>query len=179
MTRVRQLLCLAPLATLLCAQQFQFHLESLAAKATNNVDLSLSAPTLRFAARFLDTSDPDEAKVKKLVEGLDGIYLKTFDFKGATTWSEADLDGIRAQLRGPEWERIVGYKSGEEGETDEVYLRTANKKVSGVAILVCGRKNLTVINIAGPVDLEALADLGGHFGVPKLEKDKTPARKGK
>jgi hypothetical protein len=175
MTRLRQLLCLAPLAALLCAQQFKFDLDRLAAKASNAVDLSVSGPTLKFAARFLDNSDPDEAKVKKMINGLDGIYIKTFEFKTPGAWSEADLEGIRTQLRAPEWERILGYKSAEDGETDEIYVRTENKKVSGVAIIACEPKSLTVVNIAGAVDLDSLSELGGHFGVPKLEK--APARK--
>ncbi len=70
---------------------------------------------------------------------------------------------------------MLGYKSAEDGETDEIYIRTENKKISGVAILACKPKSLTVVNIAGAVDLDALAELGGHFGVPKLEK--TPNKK--
>ena len=170
MTRWRKVLCMAPLATLLYGQQFKFQLEQLAAKASNTVDVSLGGATLKFAARFLDSSDPDEAAVKKMISGLDGIYIKTFEFKREGMWGEADLDGIRAQLRGSEWERIIGYKSAEDGENDEIYVRTENKKISGVAIIASEPKSLTVVNIAGSVDLEALADLGGHFGVPKLEK---------
>jgi hypothetical protein len=175
MTRLHKLMCLAPLATLLCAQQFKFHLEHLAAKASNSVDLNVSGATLKFAARFLDSNDPDEAQVKKLINGLEGIYIKTFEFKREGMWSESDLDEIRAQLHNPEWERMLGYKSAEDGETDEIYVRTENKKISGVAILACEPKSLTVVNIAGAVDLDALAELGGHFGVPKLEK--TPNKK--
>jgi hypothetical protein len=170
MTHFRKLACLAPLATLLCAQQFHFHLEQLAAKASNSVDLNVSGSTLKFAARFLDGSDPDEAKVKKLINGLDGIYIKSFEFKTPGAWSEADLEGIRTQLHTPEWERVVGYKSTEDGENDEIYMRTENKKISGVAIIACKPKSLTVVNIAGPVDLDSLAELGGHFDIPKLEK---------
>jgi len=170
MTRLQRVLCIAPLAALLYGQQFKFHLEGLAAKASNAVDVSLGSGTLKFAARFLDSSDPDEAAVKKMINGLDGIYIKTFEFKRDGMWSESDLEDIRAQLRTPEWERIVGYKSTEEGENDEIWMRTENKKVSGVAIICSAPKRLTVVNIAGAVDLDALAELGGHFGVPALEK---------
>ncbi len=175
MTRLYQVACLAPLAALLWAQQFKFNLDRLAAKASNNVDVSVSGSTLKFAARFLDNSDPDEAKVKKLINGLDGIYVKSFEFKTEHAWSEADLESIRTQLHAPEWERMLGYKSSEDGETDEIYVRTENKKISGVAIIACEAKSVTVVNIAGAIDLDSLAELGGHFGVPKLEK--APARK--
>lgn len=175
MTRLCKVACLAPLAAILWAQQFKFNLDRLAAKASNNVDVSVSGSTLKFAARFLDNSDPDEAKVKKLIGGLDGIYVKSFEFKTEHAWSEADLESIRTQLHTPEWERMLGYKSSEDGETDEIYVRTENKKISGVAIIACEAKSVTVVNITGVIDLDSLAELGGHFGVPKLEK--TPGHK--
>lgn len=170
MIRLHRLIAIVPLAAVLCAQQFKLNLDAVAAKASNTVDLSVSGSTLKFAAKFLDSSDPDEAKVKKMIDGLEGIYIKSFEFKREGMWSESDLEGIRTQLRTPEWERIVGYKSAEDGENDEIYVRTENKKITGVAIIASEPKTLTVINIAGPIDLDSLAELGGHFGVPKLEK---------
>src|SRR5579872_2059024 len=170
MKRTGILLCCTALAAALCAQQFKFHLEHLVAKASNSVDLSVGGATLKFAAKFLDASDPDEAKVKKMINGLEGIYIKNFEFKRDGMWSEADLQEIRQQLRAPEWERILGYKSAEDGENDEIVVRTENGKISGVAIIASEPRSLTVVNIAGTVDLDSLAELGGHFGVPKLEK---------
>jgi hypothetical protein len=166
---LRALALAGGLAALLGAQQFQFNLDRLAAKASDTVDLALNGATLQFAAKFLDTKNPDEAKVKKLIAGLEGIYIKTFEFKRAGEWSEADLEGIRKQLHAPEWSRIVGVKSTEDGETAEIYLRNENGKVTGLAILASEPKELTVVNIAGAVDLDSLADLGGHFGIPKVE----------
>ena len=157
------------LAAALPAQQFKFNLEHLESKAADMVDISLNASTLQFAAKFLDAKDPEEAHVKKLIAGLEGIYVKTFSFKSEGSWSPADLERVRAQLRAPEWSRIVGVKSAEDGESAEVYVRNVDKKVNGVAILASGPKELTVVNIAGPVDLDSLAGMSGHFGLPKLE----------
>jgi hypothetical protein len=160
------------MAAALSAQQFKFDLDAVAAKASDTVDLALNGATLQFAAKFLDSKDPDEAKVKKLIAGLDGIYLKTFEFKKAGEYSQADLEAIRKQLHAPEWSKIVGVKSAEDGETDEIYLRGDNKKITGVAILAASPKELTIVNIAGPIDLDSLAELGGHFGIPKLDAGK-------
>jgi hypothetical protein len=41
--------------------------------------------------------------------------------------------------------------------------------VTGVAIIATEPRQFTVVNIAGPVDLDSLADLSGHFNLPKLE----------
>jgi hypothetical protein len=160
----------------LAAQQFQFHLEHLAAKASDTVDLSLNGSTLQFAAKFLDSDDPDEAKVKKLIASIDGIYIQSFEFKHEGAYLPADVDSVRNQLKAPEWSRIVGVTSAEEGENAEVYLRTENKKITGVALIFSGPKELTVVNIVGPVDLDSLAELSGHFGLPRLKETK-PAKR--
>jgi hypothetical protein len=168
MKRTRRLALLGSLCSLLWAQQFKFNLDHLAGKASNVVDISLSGPMLQFAAKFLDGKNADEAAVKKLIAGLDGVYVKSFEFKNAGAWSPADLDAVRAQLKSPEWMKMVGYTSTEDGETADVYLRTEDKKINGVAILVSSAREVTVVNIAGAVDLESLSTLGGSFGVPKL-----------
>ena len=154
---------------LLAAQQFKFNLEHLESKSSNIVDVSLDSSMLQFASRFLSGKNPDEAKAKKLVSGLEGIYVKSLEFKQDGAWSQADLENVRKQLKAPEWSRIVGVKSAEDGESAEVYIRNVNSKVTGLAVLVTSPREFTVVNIAGPVDLDSLGDLGGQFGLPKLK----------
>jgi hypothetical protein len=161
--------CVAALAN---AQQFQFNLDHLAAKASETVDISLNGSMLQLGAKFLDPKDPDQDKVKKLIGGLEGVYVKSFEFQKAGEWTPADLEAIRKQLKAPEWSKIVGVKSTAEGETDEIYLRSQNGKITGVAILAAEPKELTVVNIAGPVDLDSLAELGGHYHIPKVDVGK-------
>jgi len=161
------------IAALLGAQQLQFNLDHLAPKASNVVDVQLGKDLLQFAARFLDgKDDPEEAQVKKLLAGITGIYVKSFQFKTEGVWSKADLEGLRNQLRGPQWARIVGVTSTEDGENAEVFVRSENQKMTGLAILASQPKELTVVNIVGSVDLNSLADLGGHFGIPKVDSPK-------
>lgn len=168
----RALAIAACLAGFAYAQQFKLNLDQLAAKASDSVDIALNGATLQFAAKFLDSKDPDEAKVKKLISSLEGIYIKTFEFKKAGEWKEEDLEAIRKQLKTPEWSKIVGVKSSQDGETAEIYVRNEDKKITGVAILAAEPKELTVVNIVGPVDLDSLADIGGHFGIPKVNVGK-------
>ncbi len=168
MRRACRLALLGSLCSGLWAQQFKLNLDHLAGKAANVVDISLNGPMLQFAAKFLDNKDPDQATVKKLINGLEGIYVKSYEFKNTGAWSPADLDAVRNQLKGPDWMKMLGYTSSEDGETADIYIRTEDKKINGIAVLVSAPKELTVVNIAGSVDLESLSTLGGHFGVPKL-----------
>jgi len=117
--------------------------------------------------RALSSKDADEAKVKDLVNGLKGIYVKSFEFETEGQYSQADLESIRSQLRGSAWNRIVNVTSKKEGSV-EVYLMKNGAEISGLAVLAADPKEITVVNIVGPVDLEKLTELEGNFGVPEL-----------
>jgi len=160
------------LAAVLFAQQFKFNLDHLAKKSSDTVDLSLDANLIQLGAAFLNTKDPDQAKAKKLVAGLQGLYIKSFEFKRDGEYSPADLDQIRAQLKAPEWARMVNVSNSEDRESVEVWVRTENGKMSGVAILAAEPRNLTVVNLVGSIELSSLSDLGGNFGIPKIPKKK-------
>ncbi len=151
------------------------NLEKLADKAAETVDVTLDGPMLALASKFLSKErSPDEAKVKDLIKNLKGIYVKSFEFDKEGEYSEADVDAIRAQLRAPAWSRIVGVRSKRDGETAEVYLRTeGDSKILGMAVIAAEPKELTVVNIVGPIDLDKLSELEGHLGVPDLELERS------
>jgi hypothetical protein len=160
------------LAGLAGAQPVKWNYDKLAARAVDSVDVTLEGATLRLASKFLSNDDEDEAQVKKLIAGLKGIYVKTFEFKNEGEYSPADVEAFRAQLRSPDWQRIVGVHSKEDGEDVEVYLKTDAKGIGGLAIIATEPKELTLVNIVGPIDLDNLSDLGGHFGIPEVDVEK-------
>lgn len=152
-------------------------LDALAAKAAQTVDVNIDERLMQFAAKFLSNKDPDEASVKELVNGLKGIYVKSFEFENEGQYTDADLEGIRSQLRNSAWNKIVNVRSKKEGSV-EVYLMQVGNQVSGLAVLASDPKEVTVVNIIGPVDLDKLTQLEGHFGVPDLGIERTkPKRK--
>lgn len=143
-------------------------LDHLAAKASTSVDVNVDERLMRMAAKVFSDQDADERKVKKLVEGLKGIYVRRFEFDTSGQYTAADLESIRTQLRGPGWTRMVNVTSKKDGDL-EVYLLFHGEQVNGLAVLHSDEKELTVVNIVGPVDLDKLAQLEGQFGVPELE----------
>ena len=153
-------------------------LDWLAASATNTVDVTLEGPLLQLAAKFLSSNDPDEAKIKRLVGGLKGIYVRSFEFDKEGAYSESDVATLRNQLRAPDWSRLLDVHSKRDGEKIELFLRT-NHESGGLAIIVANPKQLTVVQILGKVDLDQLSELGGSLGIPKLDVEKTskPAEK--
>ena len=153
------------------------NLDKLASKAAEVVDVTLDEPMLKLASKFMAADEGGEdAEALELVKGLKGIYVKSFEFDKEGEYSQADLDAIRSQLTASSWSRMVGVISKREGEISEIYVMTESggKRILGLAILAAEPKELTVVNIVGPIDIEKLSSLEGKMGIPKmgLEKDK-------
>ena len=142
-------------------------LDHLAAKASQSVDVNVDERLMKSAAKVFSDQDADERKIKKLVEGLKGIYVRSFEFDKSGQYTAADLEPIRTQLSGPGWTRMVNVTSKKDGNL-EVYLLFHGEQVNGLAVLHSDEKELTVVNIVGPVDLDKLAQLEGQFGVTEL-----------
>jgi hypothetical protein len=147
-------------------------LDHLAGKANQTVDVNIDERLMKLASKLFNAKEADEQQIKKLIEGLKGIYVKSFEFDNAGEYSPADLETVRTQLRGPGWTRMVNVISKKEGNV-EVYLLFNGDQVGGLAVLAYEEKELTVVNIVGPVDLDKLAELEGQFGVPELGIEKT------
>ena len=159
-------------------------LDKLAEKASDSVTVSLDGNLLRLASRFLSSDDPDQAQVKKLVASLKGVYVRNFEFDKAGEYQASDLEPIRSQLRDPKWKKIVEVRGRDNAE---VLLRQENENViSGLAVIVAEAKELCVVYIDGPIDMDGLSTLSGNFGIPEdigtkveKEKDKDKEKKAK
>jgi len=151
-------------------------LDHLAAKASQTVDVNVDERLMKLAARMFSDKDEDERVVKKLIEGLKGIYVKSYEFENDGQYAAADLEPIRAQLRGAGWTRMVNVVSKKEGNV-EVYLQFAGEMINGLAVLHTDDKEVTVVNIVGPVDLDKLAQLEGQMGIPDLGIESPKSKK--
>ena len=142
-------------------------LDHLTAKASQTLDVNLDERLMRMASKLLSDKDADEKEVKQLVAGIKGIYVRSFEFETAGQYTPADVESIRTQLRGPSWTKLVNFTSKKDGSL-EVYLLMNGEQIGGLAVLSSDDRELTLVNIVGPVDLEKLSKLEGQFGVPEL-----------
>jgi hypothetical protein len=164
-------IALAGSAAMAAAQDIKLpaNLDQLAAKAKNVVDVTMDGPLLQLAGRFLSNKEPDEARAKRIVAGLKGVYVRSFEFDGPGEYDDKDVEQIRAQLKSPGWTRVVGVRSRRDGENAEVFLRTDGSSIGGLVVLVADPRELTIVNIVGQINPEDLRDLGGLPGMPKLD----------
>ncbi len=139
--------------------------EKLAAKADEVVNVKMDRKMLRFASKFMD--DDNDAEGKQLISKLNGIYVRSFEFKNPGEFTQADVDPIRAQLEGPEWSRIVDVDSKTDKEKVTIYVKTTGDQTVGMVILAEEPNELTFVDLDGPINPDDLEGLSGNFGIPK------------
>ena len=154
-------------------------LDRLAPKASETVNIDIDGLLMKFAGSMLSKEDADERAVKELIEGLRGVYVRSYEFSSEGEFAEADIAAVREQLRAPGWSRVLDVKSkGLDFGDAEVYLATAGGRVEGFALLVVEPKEVTVVNIVGALDLDKLRRLGDDLDLPHIRvKRKRPATK--
>ena len=57
------------------------HLDKFADRADKVINVTVDEQLLRLAASFLSEKKPDEAKIKELILGLKGVFVKRFEFE--------------------------------------------------------------------------------------------------
>jgi hypothetical protein len=167
---MRKLLLVATLLLLaapLSAQRLVIDFPGLEDAADEVVDVTLDAQMLRVAAKFFASGDPDHRAIGDMVRKLDGIYVRSYSFRQDAAYDRSIVAKVRGQL-GPNWKRIVNVRS-KDRENVEVYTDMRGENIAGLVVISAEPRELTFVNIVGPIDLERLTDLGGQFGIPRVE----------
>jgi hypothetical protein len=149
------------------------HLDRLASHAEESVNVAIDAAMLKMASGFLKAGGNDAA-LKELVAGLEGVYVRSLQFERDGAYTPDDVRAIRQQLTAPGWSRLVTVDSKREGELVEVYSWRVGEAPLGLAVLVAEPRELTVVNIVGPIDLSKLGALQGSLGIPALPIEPPP-----
>jgi len=152
--------------------------DKLTPKAVQSVNVNLDGSLLGLAGGFLSGDKPDEARVKKLIGDIKGIYVRSLKFEKEGEYSLEDVEKARNQLRAPEWSPIAEVRSLKGGgDNAGVFVKTDGKQIQGIVVLAAEPRELTVVFIDGSLDPALLRDLGGHLGIPKIDLGKKPAQK--
>ncbi len=133
------------------------------AKEVNRV--SLNQEQLKAA---LQMAGPVGDGMKPMLQGLEGVEVRNYEFENSGEYSDADLDGIRSQLSKMKGcSKIVDSK--EKNERSEIYMCSENGKQSGIAVIDAEQKELSVVFVKGPVNMKDLSKLHGAMGLPNLQ----------
>ena len=142
--------------------------KELAARASDVTEVTLGKNMLDFAAKFMNGKDGDEAQVRKLIQGLKGIYVREYEFDKDGQYSMEQLQQLRAYFETSEWSPIVRERERKSGETTDVLMKVVNGETQGMFILSAEPKELTIVLILGPIRVEDLSELSGLGGLHVL-----------
>jgi hypothetical protein len=139
--------------------------------ATESVDLTLGWMPLHLMGWLMSDGDPDSAQVKETLRGLKSVQIRSYQFDADYAYPQADIDRLRAQLSAPQWSPLVqvrkrGERDGADKENVDIYVALEDKKVKGLVIIACEPRELTIVSIAGTIDLEQIAGLRRTFVPP-------------
>jgi len=154
-------------------------LDGLKDKASEVVDVTLNKDMLKSGASFLGSGkDQDQEKIKKLVEGLESIVVKSFEFEKNGAYTQIQLDDIARQMSQPGWNLIVTSTEKNSGETTRVWVRVGTPQTpGGVRVLSAEPRELTIVEYIGSVNLSDLQGLAGLAGIRDVMIDHSGKKK--
>jgi len=142
--------------------------KELAARAANVTEVTLGKNMLGFAAKFMNGKDQDEAATRRLIEGLEGIYVRSYEFDKEGEYSMEEIAKLRQYFETSEWSPIVREREKSTGETTDVMVKLVNGESHGLFVLTVEPKELTIVLILGPIRMEDLGKLKGIGGLSAL-----------
>lgn len=140
--------------------------KELAARASDVSEVTLDKNMLGFAAKVM--KDKSDASTRQLIEGLDGIYVRDYEFDKEGQYSMAIVDQLRQAFETPEWSPLVHEHDKKSGEVTYVMMKLVNGQPQGMFILSAEPKELSVVLILGPIRMDQLGALKGLGGLGAL-----------
>jgi len=129
-----------------------FNLDAVAAKAKQKAEVTLEGPLLDQALQHA----PD--KLKDKVSDIKRLVVRHYEFDKPGQFTDSDLDGVRKIVSsGLDWARIINVK--EEKESVEIYMQTQGGKTTGFLLIAAEQKELTIVHVAGSIDLASLQEV--------------------
>jgi len=142
--------------------------KTLAERAEHVTEVTLDKNMLAFAAKFMNKDkDDDDKEVREMIQGLRGVYVRDYEFTKDNEYSNDELEGLRKFIQGSDWSPMVHERTKGAKEGTDVYLKMVNNQVQGLFVLDAEPRELSLVLILGPIDMDKIGALGGNFGIPR------------
>ena len=144
--------------------------KTLAERATHVTEVTLDKNMLAFASKFMDDDkddDKDDKAVKEMIRNLKGVYVREYEFDKDHSYTGAELEGLRKYFESSEWSPMVHERTKGAAEGTDVFVKLVNGQMQGLFVLDAEAKELSLVLILGPIDVDKISKLGGTFGIPK------------
>ena len=144
--------------------------KAIAERSSNVTEVTLGKNMLAFAAKIMNGKNDNDAEVRHLIENLDGIYVREYEFDKEGQYSKDEVDQLRKYFETSDWSPVVRERERKSGESTDVMVKLVNGESHGMFILTVEPKELTIVLILGPIKLDELADLKGLSGLGALNE---------
>jgi hypothetical protein len=134
--------------------------KELSSRASDVTEVTLGKNMLGFASKYMTGKDGDDATTRQLIQNLDGIYVRNYEFDKDNQYSMEQLEQLRKSFETPEWNPIVRQRE-RSGESTEVLVKMVNGESRGLFILSAEPRELSIVLILGPIRMQDLSKLRG------------------
>jgi hypothetical protein len=135
--------------------------------AVDYTDITLDGFLLKIAKHFAARAEEEDEAIG-ILNTIKSVRVREFQFDSDDAYSRADIDAVRQQLSAPGWSPIIQQRTREPRSDVDVYLNTADGKIRGIAVIESEPRSFTIVNVVGNIDIDALARIGGEFGIPDV-----------
>ena len=141
------------------AQKLNLNLnfDALAKNATEKTELSLEGPLLEMLRQKLAKAGDQDNKAA-LLASIDQVSVHSYEYAKPGDYADSDLDPLRKQMASAAgWSRLLDVK--EKDESTQIYVLMQGDKPAGFLLIAAEPKELTVIHVAGSIQLAQLKEL--------------------
>jgi hypothetical protein len=156
--------------------------KELSAHASDVTEVTLNKSMLSLATQFMHGKGDDDAATRHLLEGLEGIYVRNYEFDKDGEYSPDQIEKLRQSFMTPEWTPVVHEHERRSGETSDILIKVVNGENRGLFICSAEPREISIVLILGPIRVEDLSKLHGLAGLgalAELDRDDAPKIKEK
>lgn len=154
--------------------------KELAAHAANVTEVTLGKDMLGFASKFMNGKQGDDAEAQQLIQGLDGIYVRNYEFAKEGDYTPEQVEQLRQYFETSAWTPLVRDRESKNRESTDVMVKMVNGESRGMFILSVEPKEISIVLILGPIRMDQLGALKGLGGLGALGSvTNSPAAKAK
>jgi len=139
--------------------------KELAARAEHVTEVTLDKNMLAFAAKFM--KDDDDKEARDMIQNLKGVYVREYEFDKDNSYTAQELEGLRSYFKTADWSPMVHERTKNVAAGTDVYVKLVNGQMEGLFVLDAEARELSLVLILGPIDVDKIGKLGGTFGIPK------------
>ncbi len=148
----------------------------LESKADEVVKVNLSGSPLDQAKKLMGLRKNITGSVRTFMNGLTSVYRRTYRFRRSPP-SEDDVAPVHRQLAQDGWVALIETADRQKPESLSVYSYSEDEQVSGMTVVTREANEVTVVKILGPMDFEALSEIGSGLGLPVMNVATTDIKK--